>query len=73
MHAMATSLNTTRHHTTHTHTRANRYDPNYADQMEEDGASGGSNEGGGDDDDDDDNLSDDDYSDDDDMSWKVRR
>lgn len=46
-----------------------RYDPNYADDMSEDGVSGDGSEGG----DTDDDVSEEDYSDDDDMSWKVRR
>lgn len=52
---------------THTY----RYDPNYADDMEEDGEGDddGSDADGGDTDD----ASEDDYSDDEDMSWKVRR
>lgn len=46
-----------------------RYDPNYADDMDEDGGSDGGSDAG----DTDDDVSEEDYSDDDDMSWKVRR
>lgn len=46
-----------------------RYDPNYADDMDEDG---GGDEGSEAEEEEDD-VSEEDYSDDEDMSWKVRR
>lgn len=49
-----------------------KYDPNFADDMEEDQDHNDGDDDGGDDDEDE-VGSDDDYSDDEDMSWKVRR